>query len=86
MTEYDVEDREDLAPLIYEKLHKDDPVGKEAQEQKLVETADAIWKTSRKFDLDTAGKKTNFDFLIEEGVVRKSLESDSLLYVEGARF
>jgi hypothetical protein len=44
-----------------------------------------MWKTSRKFDLDSAGKKTKFDLFIEENVIQKSLESDNLIFVEGHR-
>lgn len=45
----------------------------------------SIWKTSKKFDLDTKGQQTNFDSLIRENVVQKTLERDSLIYVEGER-
>lgn len=45
----------------------------------------SIDKTSRKFDLDTKGKKTNFDTLVYEGVIQKTLEQDSLTFVEGMR-
>jgi len=49
------------------------------------EISKLIWKTSRKFDLDSAGKKTKFDLFIDENVIQKSLESDNLIYVEGHR-
>lgn len=42
-----------------------------------------IWKTSKEFDLDTAGQVSNFDDLISNQVLTKTLESDSLLFVEG---
>lgn len=42
-------------------------------------------KTSTKFDLDSKGKKSNFDELVYEGLIQKTLEADSLCYVEGAR-
>lgn len=45
----------------------------------------SIVKTSTKFDLDSKGKKSNFDELVYEGVIQKALESDSLMFMEGQR-
>jgi hypothetical protein len=45
----------------------------------------SVFKTSSKFDLDSKGKQTNFDNLIRENVVQKTLEADSLTFVEGMR-
>lgn len=45
----------------------------------------SINKTSRKFDLDSKGKKSNFDALVYEGVIQKTLEADTLTFVEGMR-
>jgi len=58
---------------------------KNQQEQLFKDISKSIMKTSSKFDLDTKGQKTNFDELIREKVVQKTLEADSLIYVEGMR-
>jgi len=56
----------------------------EKQEELLDATARGIWKTTKEFDLDTTQKYSPFDKLIQEGVLHKSLEHDSLIYVEGS--
>lgn len=58
---------------------------KNQQEQVFKDVSKTIIKTSTKFDLDTKGQKTNFDELIRERVVQKSLEADSLIFIEGMR-
>jgi hypothetical protein len=35
--------------------------------------------------LDSLGKKTNFDDLVYENAVQKTLEADTLIFVEGMR-
>jgi hypothetical protein len=44
-----------------------------------------IWNTALDFDLDSPGKKTLFDELIEKKAVQKTLENDFICYVEGFR-
>jgi len=43
-----------------------------------------IWASSTKFDIDDVGnKQTDFDVLIKENEIQKSLECDDLLFMEG---
>ena len=46
-------------------------------------TGERVWKTSKEFDLNTVGQHTILDDCIENAVLTKKLESDSLLFVEG---
>lgn len=45
----------------------------------------SIFKSSRRFDLDSVNKESRFDELVRQNVVQKTLECDSLTYVEGMR-
>lgn len=47
--------------------------------------AKSIDKTSRKFDIDKTGATTVNDAYVRDGVIQKTLEKDSLIYVEGHR-
>ena len=54
---------------------------KDRMEAEFKSLAKSINKTSRKFDLDSKGKKSNFDALVYEGVIQKTLEADTLTFV-----
>ena len=43
---------EEVAAMIYEENHEDEPKGEEMMEIQLSSTSDRIWKTSKQFDLD----------------------------------
>lgn len=43
---------EEVAAMIYEENHKDEPKGEKMMEIQLSSTSDRIWKTSKQFDLD----------------------------------
>jgi len=49
------------------------------------EISSYIQKTSRKFDLDSTRVNSQFDDLVSQNVVQKSLETDNLKYYEGMR-
>jgi hypothetical protein len=53
------------------------------QSRLLSEICSSVFKSSEKFDIDSKGKKTGFDEYIREGVIQKSLEADTLFFVEG---
>lgn len=55
------------------------------QSRLLNEICHSVYKSSEKFDLDSKGKKTGFDEYIREKVIQKSLEADTLIFVEGTR-
>lgn len=57
----------------------------ETHQGQFKELAKTIYKQSHKFDLDTRGQVTQFDDLIRENVIQKTLEADSLIFVEGFR-
>lgn len=46
-----------------------------------------IYETSKEFDIDqnASAKDSVFDAMVSSSVIQKSLESDSLIYLEGAR-
>ena len=53
--------------------------------QEFISTTKSIYKTSRKFDLDSTQKHSPFDILIHSNTLQKSLETDNLIFVEGQR-
>lgn len=55
------------------------------QRREIKNISQSIWKASKKFDLDSNKSRSDFDKLIFQNVLQKSLESDQLIYVEGAR-
>ena len=79
-------------------LHKEygDDIGREAKiecefkkrtqvDQKLEfkSICRSIYRSSRKFDLDSTQKHSPFDILVSANVLQKSLETDGLIFVEG---
>ena len=54
----------------------------------LREHSNRIWKSGNQFDIDILGnnRQSKFDLMIEDGLLKKGLENDSLYYVEGAKF
>lgn len=44
-----------------------------------------MYNTALDFDLDSPGKVTLFDELIKKNAIQKTLENDSICYVEGHR-
>jgi hypothetical protein len=48
-------------------------------------TGKRVWKTSKDFDLDSLGTRGILDDLIENQILCKTLETDSLLFIEGDR-
>lgn len=71
------------AQFRYDFPEEDDLAQK--QGRLLNEICNSVYKSSKKFDLDSRGKKTGFDDYIREGVIQKSLEADTLIFVEGLR-
>ena len=51
----------------------------------LNEISKGIWNTSKNFDLDTNVDDSPFDILVQENVLQKALDNDTLIYVEGQR-
>jgi len=74
-----------LVDYEYDQKYSHDLSKAESQRHLIKDISKSITKTSTHFDLDSKGKKTNFDDLIREKVVQKTLEADSLIYVEGMR-
>lgn len=64
----------------------DENIEQEMQIQNLREISEKIWKTSRKFDLDTTVKDSKWDLLVNENILQKSLANDSFIYVEGESY
>ena len=64
---------------------EDEKTLKQNQQFILKDIASNIWKSSRKFDIDSSSNSKNspFDLLVKENVIQKSLENDNLFYVEG---
>jgi hypothetical protein len=60
----------------------------EIQSDALKEVSSSIWKASCKFDVDESANDTRskLDFLVRENVIQKALESDDIVFVEGAHF
>jgi len=54
----------------------------------LKEYSSRIWKSGNQFDIDILGnnRQSKFDLMIQDGLLKKGLENDSLYYVEGAKF
>lgn len=71
------------AQFRYDFPEEDDLAQK--QTRLLNEICNSVHKSSHKFDLDSKGKKTSFDDYIREGVIQKTLEADTLIFVEGSR-
>lgn len=55
------------------------------QHHLLTSISKTIFKQSYRFDLDTKGTQSKFDEFIYSGVVQKTLEADSIIFVEGMR-
>lgn len=76
---------EKLVEYQYNQKYASEETRADKQRQLVKSISRSIFKTSSRFDLDTKGKKTNFDEYIRENVVQKTLEADSLTFVEGMR-
>lgn len=46
-----------------------------------------IWKSSKEFDIDVSANNTSSDFdqMIQDNIIKKSLENDNLIIYEGER-
>jgi len=51
----------------------------------LADVSSNIWKTSKEFDLDANKDDSPFDRMVDANVVQKTLEDDTLLFIEGQR-
>lgn len=68
---------------MFDAQQAEEPQGETAMDIALRMTGERVWKTSKEFDLNTVGQHTVLDDCIENEILTKKLESDSLLFVEG---
>lgn len=76
---------EKLVDFEYDKKYNNDASLLEKHNHLLNDIAKTIIKTSSRFDIDQAGSVSANDDFIRENVIQKTLEKDSLIFVEGFR-
>lgn len=58
---------------------------KQSQISIIQATSKGIWKSSKEFDIDVSANNTSSDFdqMIKDNILKKSLENDNLIIFEG---